>query len=206
MNTTALAATTTFSIRTVTAADAAAMSAFLMGLDAGSRRLRFHGALNPRSEALLRQLTEVDGWQHAAWVAVVRTDGGGEQVVGEARCVRDGTGGAEIALSVATAWRGRGVADRLLATLTQHAQQAGVRHLVADVMDENGRMQAFMRRHGYAEALGEDTWFEAGAGGSLCLVRTLAPQRRESRQSPWLGVAGWVRRGVARLVSRPVPA
>ena len=49
-----------------------------------------------------------------------------------------------------------------------------MRHLVADVMDENGRMQAFMRRHGYAEALGEDTWFEADAGGSLCLVRPLA--------------------------------
>ena len=72
--------------------------------------------------------------------------------------------------------------------------------------DENGRMQAFMRRHGYAEALSEDTWFKASANSSLCLVRTLPPQRRESRQSPWLGVAGWVRRGVARLVSRPVPA
>jgi RimJ/RimL family protein N-acetyltransferase len=206
MNTTPLAATTTPTIRAVTAADAAAMSAFLVGLDAGSRRLRFHGALNPRSEALLRRLTEVDGWQHAAWIAAVRTDCGSEQVVGEARCVRDGTGGAELAMSVATAWRGRGVADQLLATLTLHARQAGLHHLVADVMDDNGRMLAFMQRHGYTEALGHDTRFEADAGSSLRLMRTLTPQRHESRQSPWLGVAGWVRRGVARLVSRPVPA
>lgn len=193
-------------IRPVTAADAAAMTAFLMGLDSRSRWLRFHGTMNPRSEALLRHLTEVDGWKHMAWVAVVSTDGGGEQVVGEARWVRDGTGGAELAMSVATAWRGRGVADQLLATLTQQARQAGLRQLVAEVMDDNLCMQAFMRRHGYAEALDPDTRFEADAGHSLRLVRTLVPQRRESRQSPWLGVVGWVRRALARRVDRPMPA
>lgn len=193
-------------IRPVSAADSAAMTDFLMGLDSRSRWLRFHGTMNPRSEALLRHLTAVDGWQHVAWVAVVCTDGGGEQVVGEARWVRDGTGAAELAMSVAAAWRGRGVADQLLATLTQRARQAGLRHLVAEVMDDNLCMQAFLRRHGYAEALDHDTRFEADAGHSLRLVRTLVPQRPESRQSPWLNVVGWLRRALARRVDRPLPA
>jgi RimJ/RimL family protein N-acetyltransferase len=161
-------------IRPVAAADAPAMAAFLLGLDGAARRLRFHGGVNPQSQTLLRHLTTANGRQHAAWVAVVQANGA-EQVVGEARYVRQGQGSAELAMTVAAAWRGCGLADRLLATLTQAACQAGVHQLVAEVLGENGRMQALLQRHGYVDAQGAD---HAPDGVVLRLVCALSAPRR----------------------------
>ncbi len=142
-------------LRSVTAADAPAMGAFLHGLAPASRHHRFHGAVNPRSAALLRHLTVVDGHHHVAWVAVLPGDGGAEQVVGEARYVRVGAREAELALSVADAWRGRGVANALLLALADHARQAGVQQLRAEVQPSNSRMQALLRRGGFGLMAGD---------------------------------------------------
>lgn len=174
-------------IRPVTAADAPAMADFLAGLDSAARRLRFHGGVHPQSPALLRHLTSADGLQHAAWVAVVHT-GAGAQVVGEARYVRCGHGSAELAMSVAAGWCGRGLADQLLATLTRHAGQAGVGQLVAEVLGENGRMQAFLQRHGYADAQGADLFADSQRGAVLRLVRDVHAQPR--RPAAWRGWPG----------------
>lgn len=140
-------------LRPANAADAAAISAFLQGLSAATRRLRFHGHCNPRSAALALQLCQVDGVRHQAWLAWVG-DGEDAAVVGEARfvCVADADAGpaaAELAITVADDWQGCGLADALMRQVLAAAALAGVRNLYGEVLDSNVRMQAFMRRHGF---------------------------------------------------------
>jgi acetyltransferase len=136
-------------IRRVHLPDAQAMQEFLLGLSGASRRYRFHGAVNGVSPSLLRRLVDADGEQHAAWVACV-WGANGEEIVGEAvwYVVDAGRGSAEMAISVSDAWHGRGVADELMRTLVKAARESGLRELYGDVFNANGRMLAFMHRHG----------------------------------------------------------
>jgi len=135
-------------LRRASAADAAAVSRFLQQLSTETRRLRFHGHCNPLSQALALNLCAVDGVRHQAWLAWV---GQGDEavVVGEARLVAGTDNAAELAIVVADGWQGRGLADALMRQLLAAAAGAGVRHLYGDVLDDNTRMQSFMRRHGF---------------------------------------------------------
>jgi acetyltransferase len=140
-------------LRRACAEDAGAVSRFLQGLSAASRRLRFHGNCNPQSQALALRLCQVDGVQHQAWLAWAGR-GDAAVVVGEARFVlcgdeSAGPGDAELAITVTDGWQGRGVADALMKQVLTAAADAGVRTLYGDVLDGNARTQAFMRRHGF---------------------------------------------------------
>jgi GNAT superfamily N-acetyltransferase len=129
--------------------DAAAVQAFVQALPPASRRLRFHGALNACSPALLRHLTEPDGQRHWAFVACAPVPGG-EAVVGQASAVRAAdTARVEFALVVADGQRGSGLAGRLLGALADAVRGAGVRELVGEVLEDNTRMQAFLQREGF---------------------------------------------------------
>ena len=177
-----------------TAADAAAVGRFLQGLSATSRRLRFHGACNPQSQALALKLCQVDGVRHQAWLAWAG-DGDSAIVVGEARFVRladddAGPGAAELAIVVADDWQGRGVADALMRQLLSAAAAAGVRDLYGDVLDGNARMQAFMHRHGFEADL--------FAHGEVLRMRRVPG-------ASTAGVGGrWAAALTARLARRPV--
>ncbi|MFG6431745.1 GNAT family N-acetyltransferase [Roseateles sp. LYH14W] len=136
-------------LRPAHAEDAAAVSVFLQGLSATSRRLRFHGCCNPQSPALALRLCEVDGVRHQAWLAWAG-QGDTAVVVGEARLVHvTDTDAAELAIMVADDWQGTGLADALMSQVMAAAAAAGVRTLYGDVLDSNARMQAFMHRHGF---------------------------------------------------------
>jgi GNAT superfamily N-acetyltransferase len=140
-------------LRRARADDAAALSHFLQGLSASSRRLRFHGNCNPQSQALAQQMCDVDGVRHQAWLAWVGT-GDTAVVVGEARFVVNtengaSMGDAELAIVVADDWQGRGVADALMQQVLKAADAAGLRQLHGDVLNGNARMEAFMQRHGF---------------------------------------------------------
>lgn len=159
-------------IRPVQPADAPALVDFVAALTPASRRQRFHGGIHAAAwHRLSRQMTEVDGHRHAAWVACAPSPDGAA-IVGEARYVRapHDDAAAELAISVADDWHGRGVADRLMGELLGAAQRGGIRRLVADVLTGNARMLAFARRHGFGAGLGTD---DDGAG--LRLERELAP-------------------------------
>lgn len=143
----------TLTLRRAHAEDAAAVSSFLQTVSTASRRLRFHGSCNPRSQALALQLCQVDGVRHQAWLAWIGS-GDDAVVVGEARfvvCADDvaGPGAADLAISVADDWQGRGVADALMRQLLTAAADVGVLSLYGDVLHSNARMKAFMRRHGF---------------------------------------------------------
>ena len=137
-------------LRPIRPDDADALQSFVRALSPASRRLRFHAALNELSATMLRALTCVDQRGHVAFVLTV-TEHGTERIVGEA-CYAVSSDGetAEFGIAVADAFRGQGLAERLLAALIDDARAAGVRWLVGEVLAGNARMLAFMRRCGFA--------------------------------------------------------
>jgi acetyltransferase len=156
-------------VRPIGSGDADALQAFVAdGLGAESRCLRFHGTVNGCGQRLLKQLSQTDGRRHVAFAAWVR-DGERETLIGEARYVVEADGEtAELAIAVADAWQGRGVADLLLRALVDAARRAGLRWLYGMVLEHNARMAAFMRRHGFVACV------NAGAEGMLRLERSVA--------------------------------
>lgn len=139
-------------LRPVQAQDVPALRRFVQGLSTASRSLRFHGGVKPDSERLLAHLAQADGRRHIALVAVLACDDG-ELIVGEARLVRGAAGEpAELAMAVADAWQGRGLAQRLLRALLAAAAEAGVEAVAAEVLAHNARMAAFLQRAGFVAA------------------------------------------------------
>ena len=109
------AGTASVALRQIRPDDAAALQDFVRALSPVSRRLRFHVALNELTEAMLQALTHVDQRAHVAFVLTYH-ERGAERIVGEARYVvsRDEET-AEFGIAVADAFRGRGLAERLMA-------------------------------------------------------------------------------------------
>ncbi len=136
-------------IRTMQPQDRGREAAFVKGLSEQSRYYRFHSTLRELTPQMLERFTQVNYPDDMALVATVETAHGTEQI-GVARYVREpGTDTAEIAIVVADAWQGKGIATRLLVDLRTIAREAGIDHLVASVLRENGRMLNLVRRLGY---------------------------------------------------------
>jgi acetyltransferase len=95
-------------------------------------------------------MTHIDYHRHMAF-AVTTVNDGVEQFVGVGRYVVDAvTLSADVALVLADAWQGRGLGRRLLATLLEHAQTAGVREAVGVVLATNVAMLRLARSMGFA--------------------------------------------------------
>jgi protein lysine acetyltransferase len=93
------------------------------------------------TEALLAYLCEVDYIDHFVWVL---TDGIDGPVVAEARFVRDEDDpvSAEIALTVADAYQGRGIGEQLLGALAVAARVDGIERFHALVLSDNVAVRA----------------------------------------------------------------
>lgn len=147
-------------IRPITPADRDYEARFVRGLSERSRYYRFHSSLRELTPEMLARFTECHYPDDLALVASVETEQGPEQI-GVARYIRIGdTDTAEIAIVVADAWQGKGVATRLLLDLRDLARRAGIARLVASVLRENGRMLELCRRLGFALSpqAGDDGW------------------------------------------------
>ena len=105
---------------------------------------RFHFGLRNLPEQLLREMTEIDQWQHVALVA--RPETADRTIVADARYVRSAdTDEAEFAVMVADAWQGAGLGRELLQRLGRHARASGVRLLYGDVLWGNEPMLGLVR-------------------------------------------------------------
>ena len=185
-------------LRQVRPDDAAALQGFVRALSPASRRLRFHAALSELSEAALRALTCVDQRSRVAFVLTV-AEHGTERIVGEACYAVSGDGEtAEFGIAVADAFRGLGLAERLLAALIDTARAAGLRWLVGEVLAGNARMLAFVRRCGFAATT---------RGVESGLVRV---ERSVDRSLPVTQAGGFwteiARRRVRRLLAALLPS
>jgi RimJ/RimL family protein N-acetyltransferase len=157
-------------IRPVLPQDRELMVAFFHGLTAEARCSRFmHPVSEPASE-LLRQFTHVDHANHVALVAEIFADGR-EIVIGEARYVRGADpSSAEVSVSVAEPWQGKGLATRMLAKLACRAAAAGVRRITGETFANNERMLSLARRAGFVISESRD------AQGVMRLEKRLAPR------------------------------
>jgi RimJ/RimL family protein N-acetyltransferase len=116
-----------------------------------SRRRRFLSAVGELDGALLRHLVDdVDGVHHIALVLMVLPPDGPEGPVGVARLVQDAAdpATADIAVTVADDWQGRGVGTALVAALLRRRPGA-VRRLRAAVDAENRASLALLARAGH---------------------------------------------------------
>ena len=136
-------------LRPVLPQDADAEQAFVGGLSPHSRRLRFHGAVNRLPDSLLQAMTAIDYEHHLALIAeAIDDDDGGVRLVGDARYVVDGAGGAEFAVAVADDWQHIGLGSAMLKRLGRHARRQGLKHLEGVVLRGHGPMLALMKRWG----------------------------------------------------------
>jgi RimJ/RimL family protein N-acetyltransferase len=134
-------------IRQVRGSDAPLLADGFARLSARSRQMRFLSPKHSLSAAELRFFTEVDHYDHEAIGALSPANGRG---VGIARYVRDvdDPEAAEIAVTIADDWQGRGLGTELLAQLSHRARQAGICRFTATVAYGNGAMAALLQNVG----------------------------------------------------------
>ena len=95
-------------------------------------------------------MTHIDYHRHMAF-AITTVSDRVEQFIGVGRYVVDAaTLSADVALVLADAWQGQGLGRRLLATLLEHAQGAGVLEAVGVVLAANKAMLRLARSMGFA--------------------------------------------------------
>jgi len=134
-----LADGTVLEVRPVRPEDKPHFVAGFARLSRESRYYRFLVNKNTLTESDLRYLTEVDGVDHVALVAVRRHDDGREEGVGVARFVRlkDDARAAEVAITVPDPWQRRGVGTMLFHRLVAAARARGIRVLRSEVHERN---------------------------------------------------------------------
>jgi RimJ/RimL family protein N-acetyltransferase len=134
-------------IRQVRGTDAPMLADGFARLSTRSRQLRFLGPKKMLSGAELRYLTEVDHHDHEAIGALSPAEGRG---VGIARYIRDADDprAAEIAVTIADDWQGRGLGAELLARLSDRARQAGICRFTATVSADNVAMTGLLWKMG----------------------------------------------------------
>jgi acetyltransferase len=110
-----------------------------------SMRRRFLAPKPRLTSSELRYLTEVDGEDHYAVVAVPLDDL--ETIVGVGRFVRlaDEPGAAEAAIIVADYVQGKGLGKRLAHELADAARDRGIRRFRASMLSDNRAALALMR-------------------------------------------------------------
>jgi RimJ/RimL family protein N-acetyltransferase len=130
-------------IRPVRSTDAPLLADGFARLSARSRQMRFLTGKNELTQAELGYFTQVDHHDHEALTAL-NADGRG---VGIARYVRDAGDpqAAEIAVTIADDWQGRGLGTVLLAQLTRRARCEGIGRFTALVSADNAAMAGLLR-------------------------------------------------------------
>ena len=137
-------------VRPVRHDDGELEEAFVRGLSLESRYQRMLSGGTKVTPEWIDSMTHIDYHRHMAFAVTTEGDGV-EQFVGVGRYVIDAaTLDADVALVLADAWQGQGLGRRLLATLLEHAQTAGVREAVGVVLATNKAMLRLARSMGFA--------------------------------------------------------
>ena len=145
-----LASGESLSVRPVRHDDDDLEEAFVRALSLESRYQRMLSGGTKVTPEWIASMTHIDYRHHMAF-AVTTVSDGVEKFVGVGRYVVDAsTLTADIALVIADAWQGRGLGRRLLATLLDHAQTAGVSEAVGVVLATNVAMLRLVRSMGFA--------------------------------------------------------
>ena len=132
-------------IRPIAADDKDKLARGLRQLSDESIRKRFLASKPRFTSAELRYLTEVDGFNHIALVAVLEDDP--DQLVAVARCVRlpDRPATAEMAIVVGDPWQNQGLGRAMATALADAALAVGIRRFAATMLGDNEPARRLMR-------------------------------------------------------------
>lgn len=131
-------------LRPIEPADKERLTVALGRLSHEMIRRRFLAAKPRFSTGELRYLTEIDGRDHLAIVAVLPDDP--ESIVAVARCVRlpDVPQTAEFAIVVGDPFQGRGLGTLMVRALADAARAAGIRRFAATMLSDNAAVRRLM--------------------------------------------------------------
>jgi acetyltransferase len=103
------------------------------------------------TDAQAAYFTDVDHVDHEAYVAHSPQDE--TYIIGVVRFIRypSAPEDAELAITVADSWHGRGLATELLRTLSERAVDVGVRRFRAEVMADNEAVLRLLRSAGLTD-------------------------------------------------------
>lgn len=135
-------------LRHIRPGDAAELHRGFHALSPESRYRRFFGAITELDEAMLGYLTQVDGRNHVAIIALVESlDLKTERGVGVVRFVRipDEPGAAELAVTVVDDVQNKGLGTLLTHVAMRAARDRGITHFRGDVLADNGPMVSALR-------------------------------------------------------------
>lgn len=142
--------------RTMQPEDVEIEQAFVRGLSARSRYLRFFSGLNELPPALLYQLTHPEYPESYAVIATVN-EADGEKQIGVARYSPTAEPGTvEFAVVISDEWQGYGIARHLLTTVIAAAVMAGLKRIEGLVLRENRRMLSLARDLGFVQVKAND--------------------------------------------------
>ena len=132
-------------IRAIEPGDKERLANGLRQLSEDSIRRRFLAGKPSFTPSELRYLTEIDGVNHIALVAVLAGDP--DQLVAVARCVRlpDRPATAEMAIVVGDPWQGQGLGRELARRLAEAALAVGIRRFAATMLGDNQAARRLMR-------------------------------------------------------------
>jgi acetyltransferase len=147
---------TDITIRPIRPEDAEMEQAFVRQLSAEARFFRFMNSIQELSQDLLIRLTQLDYDRELALIATVEGEGG-ETELGVARYSANPDGQtAEFALVIADGWQRRGLGMRLMTCLIEAARERGFRYLQGEVLANNVKMLALMKRLEFASRVDGD--------------------------------------------------
>jgi RimJ/RimL family protein N-acetyltransferase len=134
-------------IRPIRADDKRMLTDGLRRLSDESVQRRFLTPKRSFSRTELRYLTEVDGRDHVALVAE-HPSGPARRLIAVARFVRlaEDPDAAEVAITVADDWQGRGLGSLLSEQLAAEARQLGIRRFTATMAADNVPAHRLMAR------------------------------------------------------------
>jgi GNAT superfamily N-acetyltransferase len=144
-------------------------------LSPDSRYRRFFAGIAELSDEILSYLTECDGRNHFAVVAVIESlDLKTEEGIGVGRFVRlgDDPSVAEAAVTVVDDMQGKGLGRLLLETLVVAARERAIDHFRGEILASNSAMRHILERNG---AVGR-----ASEGGTLVFDVPLISTEKES--------------------------
>ncbi len=138
-------------LRHIMPSDAEELRRQFLALSPESRYRRFFGGISDLDPAALKYLTDVDGKDHVAIVAVIESlDMISERGVGVARFVRDKDepSVAEVAVTVVDDMQRKGVGTLLTKALARAARERGIQKLRCEVLESNTTVVDALREAG----------------------------------------------------------
>ena len=135
-------------IRPIRSTDAAELQRAFALMDAESQYRRFLTGTPRLTDSQAAYFTDVDHVDHEAYVGHSPTDE--TWIIGVARFIRYSAApdDAEVAITVADSWHGRGLGSALVRVLRERAIEVGVKRFRAEMMADNEAVLRLLRSAG----------------------------------------------------------